>query len=54
MPFFADKDRHCPTELAQRRPDLLDLLGPVNAGIARVCGEPIDRPDFDGGGRPGD
>ena len=51
---LADQHRHGPAELAQRGANLLDLLGPVNARIARVRGEPIDRPDFDLGGRPGD
>ena len=51
---LADQHRHGPAELAQRRAYLLDLLGAVNAGIARVRGEPFDRPDFDFGPRPGD
>ena len=50
---LADQHRHGPAELAQRRPDLFDLLGAVNARIARVGREPLDRPDFDFGGRPG-
>ena len=32
----------------------LATLGPMNARIARVGGEPIDRPDLDLGRRPGD
>ena len=51
---LADQHRHRPAKLAQRRPYLLDLLRVVNARVARVRGEALDRPDFDFGGRPGD
>jgi hypothetical protein len=51
---LAHQHRHGPAELAQRRTHLLELLGPVNAGIAGVSGEPFDRPNFDFSPRPDD
>lgn len=48
-----DEDRHGPAELAQRCPDLLDLLGAMDPRIARVHCDPLDRPEFALCGGPG-